>query len=64
MKDQFAQQRALRHMRDAQAFGWHEKHLICDYAQAAMEMERFDADNAARIIEIVWARNFQTQPPI
>jgi hypothetical protein len=51
-------------MREAQAFGWHEKHLICDYAQAAMEMERFDADNAARIIEIVWARNFQTQPPI
>ena len=58
------QARALRHMREAQAAGWSTKALICDYAQAALEAEHFDADNAARAIEIVWAEYFSISPPL
>ena len=58
------QTRALRHMRQAQAFGWNQRHLICDYAVAALEAEQFDADNAARAIEIVWAEYFSISPPL
>ena len=58
------QTRALRHMRQAQAFGWNQRHLICDYAAAALEAQGHDADNATRAVEVCWARNFSIADPI
>lgn len=58
------QARAHRHMREAQAFGWHAKSQICDYAVAALEAEGYDETNAASTVEVIWARNFTIQPPI
>jgi hypothetical protein len=50
------QSRARVHINQAKLFGWSEKHLICDYALAALVAEGHDADNAATAVEVVWAR--------
>ena len=63
-KSPHIQVRALRHMREAQARGATDKASICEYAQAALEAEQSDADNAARAIEIVWAEYFSISPPL
>ena len=56
--------RALRHMRDAQDYGWHKKHLICDYAQLALEAEGFDEPDAARAVDYIWGTHFEIMPPL
>jgi hypothetical protein len=50
------QSRAKSHMAQARLYGWHERHLIVDYAVAALAAEGYDEDNASAAVEAEWAR--------
>ena len=48
--------RARSHMDQARINGWQDRHLIVDYAVAALVAEGYDADNATAAVELEWAR--------
>jgi len=48
------QSRAKSHIAQAKLFGWKERHLLIDYAVAALEAEGYDADLASQAAEVVW----------
>lgn len=58
------QARALHHLREAQAFGWHQRRLMVDYACAALEAEGYDETNAAAAVEAVWTQRFAIHGPV
>ncbi len=48
--------RARSHMAQARLYGWQDRHLIVDYAVAALVAEGHDEDNATAAVELEWAR--------
>lgn len=57
-------QAAIAHIIAAKRLGWHTKDLIFDYAQAALEAQGYDADNAADALEWAWRKFIEKGQPM
>jgi Uri superfamily endonuclease len=57
-------QRALRHMREARAAGWHAQSMICDAAVEALMSEGYPEEQASAAVQVVWADHFAIAPPV
>ena len=56
--------RALRHMREARAAGWHAQSMICDAAVEALIAEGYPEEQASAAVQVVWADKFAITSPI
>lgn len=56
--------RALHHMRQAQAVGYHTQSLVCDYAVEALKLEGYSEEQASAAVQVVWADKFAITSPI
>ena len=54
---------ALRHMRRAQAEGWHAQSMITDKAVQALILDGYSEQDATAAVQVVWAQRFEITPP-
>lgn len=58
MSEQIIDARALVHMRQALAAGWHTRDTMTDYTQVALEAEGYEAIRALNAADNCYRKNF------